>query len=172
MTGVLFAPHADDETLFAAYTILRHRPAVVICFPSVRDYGDTDERTAESRAAMAILGAYAVEQWPGGDIEKAMRVLNARVAHLDRVWAPHPQASHPEHQAVAAAAAAVFGDRVSTYHTYDACGKVRAGHTVPIEDGWPDLKRRALRCYETQIQHPRARMFFAWDLTEYASDGA
>lgn len=39
--NLLFAPHADDETLFAAYTVLRFSPHVIICCPSTGDYGST-----------------------------------------------------------------------------------------------------------------------------------
>lgn len=165
--AVLFSPHADDESLFAAYLIMRHRPRVIICHPSAGDYGDTDVRHAESRAACDILGARPVEQWAGGDLEAQMRTLDAKMKP-SRVFAPSAQASHPDHRAVAEAAAAVFGDRVTRFHTYDAAGKVRAGEPVPFEAGWPERKRRALACYQTQLAHPRARAFFDWDLAEYA----
>ena len=84
MSGVLFSPHADDETLFAAYTVLRHRPRVVICFPSERDYGETQVRADESRAAMRLLGVTDVDQWHAtgpGDLVDAMKAYR-------RAWAP------------------------------------------------------------------------------------
>lgn len=167
--SVLLSPHADDETLFAAFTIIRHRPRVVVCCPSSGDYGDTATRTAETREAVAILGGGPVEQWDGNDLEAKMRALDARI-RPSRAWAPSPDTSHPDHLTVALVAAAVFGDRLTRYQTYDinAGGKVRAGDPVPFDAGWPDLKRRALACYRTQIEHPRAREFFAWDLAEYA----
>ncbi len=164
--GVVFAPHADDEALFASYTLLRYRPHVVICCPSVRDYGDTMVREGESRAAVSLLGAGPVEQWLGGDLVTQMRAFDARV-HPGRVWAPDRQTSHPDHLAVADAALAVFGDRVETYHTYDAAGKVTGGRCVESEPGWDLRKRQALACYETQMTHPRARVVFTWDLAEF-----
>lgn len=166
---VLFAPHADDEVLFAAFTLLQHRPRVVICYPSVRDYGDTAVRTAESRAAVATLGAGPVSQWQGGsvkDLIKSMRGLD-RKTRPARVWAPSADASHPEHVMVAEAALAVFGDRLVQYQTYNEAGKVRVGDMVPFEPGWQALKRQALACYQSQIEHPRASAFFEWDLAEY-----
>jgi LmbE family N-acetylglucosaminyl deacetylase len=83
------------------------------------------------------------------------------------VLAPHPAASHPDHVHVAEAARRVFGDRVLSYHTYDAAGKVRRGTLVPIEPVWIGQKLRALARYESQITHPRAHQFFMDDLQEY-----
>lgn len=164
---LLLSPHADDETLFAAFTIIRHRPRVVICFPSSRDYGDTETRLAESREAVAILGGGPVDQWDGTDLEAKMRDIDKRM-RPSKVWAPHADASHPEHVAVARAAAAVFGDRLVRFHTYGSAGKARGGDPVAFEPGWLDIKRRALACYRTQLEHPRAHAFFSDDLTEYA----
>ena len=165
-SGVLLSPHNDDETLFAAFTILRHRPRVVVCYPSERDYGDPVAREAESREAVELLGASGFEQWRGGDMVAAMRDLDART-HPERVWAPDERASHPQHVEVARAARDVFGDRVVTFHTYDDGGKVRDGRTVPYEPEWVHAKLRALCRYKTQATHPRAGAFFTWDLLEY-----
>lgn len=165
--SVLLSPHADDEALFGAFLILRHRPHVVICYPSGGDYGSTEERFAESRAAVSILGGAGVEQWDGDDIETKMRALDARLRPT-LIFAPNIDASHPEHRAVAAAAAVVFGGRVRWFHTYDDMGKVRRGTPTPHEPGWAERKREALACYRTQIEHPRARKFFEdFDLAEY-----
>lgn len=166
LPGTLFAPHNDDEALFAAFTILRHRPRVVVCYRSPADYGDPAVREAETREAMTILGGQAVEQWAGGDLVAQMRAFDERVRPI-RVWAPHEQASHPEHVAVARAARAVFGDRVTPYHTYVDGQKVRAGRAVPFEPIWLQHKLRALARYGSQIAHPRAHQFFAQDLLEY-----
>lgn len=166
LPGTFFAPHSDDETLFGAFTILRYRPRVVICFPSAGDYGATAVREAETRSAMEVLGAKAVEQWHGGDIAARMRAFDAQV-HPVRVWAPSRQTSHADHRAVANAAREVFGDRVIAYHTYDAKGKVRSGKAAPFELPWVSQKLRAMARYQTQINHPRANQFFVQDLMEY-----
>lgn len=164
--GVLFAPHNDDEALFAAFTVLRYRPQVVVCFPSSGDYGDPVLRENETREAMGVLGAAGVEQWQGGALVAQMRAYDAR-ATPTRVWAPHPHASHPDHVAVAKAAAEVFGDRVTTYHTYVDGQKVREGGEVPYEPTWVAQKLRALLRYPSQLTHPRAHAFFLNDLREY-----
>ena len=167
--GVLFSPHADDEALFASFTLLRYRPAVIICCPSSGDYGDTEVRLAESRDAGSILGAESVSQWQGGDLVAQMRAYDAQVRPT-RVWAPDRAASHPDHVAVAQAAVEVFGSRVSTFHTYDAAGKVRSGTPVEFEPEWVGAKLRALARYESQIRHPRANVFFRQDLAEYLGE--
>lgn len=168
-TALILTPHADDEVLFAAFSMIRHRPRVAVCFPSEGDYGDTATRAAESGAAAVILGAGPVEQWDGTDLVAKMREIDARIAPA-RVFAPSAQSSHPDHVAVARAAAEVFGDRLTRFHTYDEKGKVRTGDPVPFEPGWIALKRRALECFRTQREHPRARVFFdesRYQLTEF-----
>lgn len=167
LDSVLFAPHSDDETLFAAFTILKYRPRVVVCFPSAGDYGDTATREQETRDAMGVLGGGPVEQWSTArSLVEQMRDFDGRV-HPLRVWAPHPNASHPDHVAVAVAALDVFGDRVRQYHTYNANGKVREGVEVAFEPAWIQQKLRALARYTSQIAHPRAHAFFLDDLREY-----
>lgn len=164
--GVLFAPHCDDEVLFAAFTLLRHRPRVVVCYPSTDDYGDTARRREETRRATTMLGCGALECWEGGDLESQMRDFDRR-ANPTRVWAPSVATSHPDHLAVAKAAAVVFGDRLTQYHTYQDGQKVRLGTRVPFELEWVSAKLRALSGYHSQIDHPRANQFFTWDLLEY-----
>lgn len=168
-TTVLFAPHSDDETLFAAFSILKYRPHIVVCYPSSGDYGDTGRREAETRDAMAVLGGAPVDQWQGGDLVAQMRDLDARVQPA-RVLAPDFYSSHPDHRQVASAARTVFPGRILPYHTYDANGKVRRGRPVELEPAWISQKLRALARYESQITHPRAHAFFLEDLREYVGD--
>jgi len=166
--ALLFAPHSDDEALFAAFTVQRARPRIVICYPSVRDYGDTYRRTEESRAAAAILGAGPVEQWQGGNLAARMRALVADHGMPAEVWAPSPNASHADHVAVAVAAREVFGAGVRRYQTYRGAERVREGRQV--SPGTADAigrKLRALTCYRSQLEHPRASPFFLDDQREY-----
>ncbi len=171
IAALLFAPHNDDECLFASSLVLKHRPLVVVCFESTGDYGDPRTREAETRAAMSVLGAAGVEQWQGGDLITQMLEVDTRL-HPVRVFAPHVESSHRDHVAVARAAAAVFGDRLTTYHTYVDGEKVRKGQLVPLEPTWVHKKLRALLRYESQITHPRAHQFFAEDLREYVEESA
>lgn len=169
MNRVLFSPHNDDETLFAAFTILQYRPRVVVCYPSTGDYGDSEVRTRETADAVSVLGAPSWEQWGGGDILTNMQRYDATF-HPSKVFAPSSRTSHPDHRRVAVAAQSVFGDRVTRYHTYDEHGKVRDGTPAPYEPIWIQHKLRALARYESQITHPRACKFFMDDLTEYLDE--
>lgn len=170
MTRVLFSPHCDDEALFASATILRYRPRIVVCCSRTDgDYGERKVREAETRDAMSILGGDPVEFWNGSDLVTNMRALDLRVKP-SLVFAPNVKASHPDHVAVAEAAREVFGDRLRTYHTYDANGKVRDGREVEFEPVWAQAKLRALARYESQLRHPRAHTFFLQDLREYVDD--
>lgn len=169
-TRVLFAPHSDDETLFAAFTILKYRPHVVICFPSAGDYGATDRRLDETREAMNVLGGRMIIQWSTRlaiDLVPQMQKI-ADKFRPSLVFAPGHQCSHPDHQAVASAALEVFGSaRLRQYQTYDAAGKVRAGCAVDYEPAWVHQKLRALCRYPSQATHPRAHLFFMDDLREW-----
>lgn len=165
--ALLFEPHADDGALFSAYNAIRYQPRVITCFPSSGDYGDTDVRAAETREAMAILGAGPCEQWDGTELEENMRALDKRIAPTI-VFAPSPVSSHSDHVAVAQAARAVFGDRVRAYHTYvDEGARVTEGTPVAHPPEWEKQKALALTCYQSQIWHPRARKFFDWYPDEY-----
>lgn len=172
---LLFSPHNDDETLFAAYTIIRYRPRVVVCFRRVRrkhgnDYGDPAVRERETRAAVKILGGRGAEQWDAvgfDDLAEKMREARAKY-QPERVWAPSHVTSHPEHAVVSLAAAEVFGaDELTTYHTYDEAGRVQTGQKVHREPGWVLLKLQALSEYRTQATHPRACVFFEHDQREF-----
>lgn len=179
--NVLFSPHNDDETLFAAHVISWEKPVVIVCFRGPAHYGNADMREDESRRAMDILGG-RLAQWrlkssglTGGSVTEltaAMLEYDERF-RPERVWAPDEYASHPDHVAVALAAQQVFKGRLTTYCTYvhDAAKmaprKVTSARPV-VPAAWQVLlKLRALSCYESQIHHPSAGQFFTWDLGEW-----
>lgn len=54
---VLLSPHNDDESLFAAYTIMRERPLVVLVTDSdLQPPTTSQEQREESRCACEIMG--------------------------------------------------------------------------------------------------------------------
>lgn len=169
--NLFFTPHADDECLFGAFTLIREQPRVIVCCPSSGDYGSTELRFRETQDAIGRLGVGSAIQWNGEALVGKMRSLDHAERPV-RVWAPDPDTSHPQHQAVHVAAADVFGDRLSTYHTYRDGLKVRAGQRVPFEPAWIGQKLAALACYQSQWSHPRAHVFFTWDLEEYQGRAA
>lgn len=166
MTRALFTAHSDDEVLFASFVILKYRPQIIVCCPSVRDYGTTETRIAESREAGTVLGAQSVDQWDGIDIAERMRQYDAE-QRPSLVFAPNERTSHPDHLLVARAAREVFGDRLRTYHTYDEQGKVHSEWRIEYEPAWVYQKLRALTRFPSQAMHPRAGTFFMQDHFEY-----
>ncbi len=170
------APHNDDEALFGAYTLLRHRPHVIVCLRSFNEqrwdppifYEDRERETAE---ACAVLGVEH-EQWTVfPDDAPDWHHLGQRLSALraGHVWAPLPEpGGHPHHNEIGEAAIDIFPN-LTLYATYThARGKTTTGTRVTPEPGWEALKRRAMACYKTQASHPATQAAFsAWALDEY-----
>jgi LmbE family N-acetylglucosaminyl deacetylase len=161
-------PHADDAALFGAYTLLEHRPFVLLCFPdSDAKYGAPEVRLAEEAAAMEILGC----EW-----RPAPAGLAAVLSEYDpeHVWAPLPElGGHRQHNLVGEVAASLWPGRVTYYTTYTDRGRTRLGTEVIPEPGWQEIKQRALACFVSQIIHPSTRPHFVERGTdEYLVDPA
>lgn len=179
--NVFLSPHNDDETLFGAFTILRHRPAVIVVFEGHPRSGDPETRKMETSRALDILGAAKYEQWliqqeaadlrecsaeKHRELEIAFRALDER-EHPTIVWAPAiSPCGNAEHIAVGRVALAVFGKRVQPYHTYWAGQKViQQNKPVPYEPAWIGYKHLALECYRSQFE--KAGRHFMEDLREW-----
>lgn len=157
MSVVFLAPHHDDEALFGAFTLLRHKPHVIVC-----TIGGA-EREAETALACEILGV-TWEQWRG-PIDELFYALEER--RYDRVFAPKPEVhGNGDHNQVGQMAAYRFGDRVTHYMTYTPAGK-SAGTPVAYELPWIGLKLRALACYASQFSHPSHAPHFVRGLEEF-----
>jgi LmbE family N-acetylglucosaminyl deacetylase len=168
---LLLAPHCDDETLFAAYTILRHRPLVIICYDGRPRYWPPDVREAESAAALAILGATYRHLHCDPDDRGALE-LALRAYEPEAVWAPLPeQRGDSHHNRVGEVALALWPERLTYYTTYTDADRSIQGDRVPEEAGWPELKQQALGCYRSQIEHPGTRPHFERGLAEYVVAG-
>jgi LmbE family N-acetylglucosaminyl deacetylase len=181
--NVLFAPHNDDETLFSCFNALRYNCHVVVCLRSVRMHAlgypggpVTADREAETACAMRVLGLEWT-QWPVPDddpnwkeVADLMAIL-AATGDVERVFAPAPEKQgHEQHNVIGHYADAFFGpDRVTHYLTYTTAGRSTHGSRVEPPDGAVDLKREALMCYQSQIEHPATSVWFQGDLTEYVA---
>lgn len=171
---VLFSPHNDDAALFAAYTLLRHRPHVVTVLRSElqwqRGLGITAaQRQLEDDCAFRVLGLDSWAQWPYSDVdpdwggvENAMRILDERV-QPETVFAPAPElGGHDDHNQVGDLAEKVFGaDRVAWFLTYRRGEGRSVGVPVDFQGGWGELKQAALDCYVSQIAEPSTAAWFA-----------
>lgn len=159
--NLLLSPHPDDETLFAAFTIQREKPLVVICTLAdvqfIRGDGITPEmRNNECIRAMNILGAPVVflnikeSTFDTYELQERLKHFNAT-----KVYAPALQGGHKHHDAVSIAADRVFGDKVVHYTTYEP-GKLWTTGTievVPTEEE-QNIKYKAMTCYQSQIELP------------------
>ena len=152
MSKVLFAPHNDDETLFAAYTIMRNKPLVVICFDSyIQNWTNWKERRKESKKAMDMLGVKVEflglndKTATKEDLRKAMSQYRAK-----EVWAS--SGSHKHHKWVGGVARELFPDCMlySTYENSDL--HVQTDFVLAPSIKELDLKELALTCYKSQLE--------------------
>lgn len=184
MRTLLLSPHYDDETLFAAYTVQRHQPDVlVVAVPKDRD--EAERRNAETAEALKWLGhtgrLNSLGSYEGGiDPEYLVGYLEGCAApapeafdpladpededlKYDRVFAPAVEdGGHDDHNLVGRAAVKVFGpDRVIPYLTYTrGGGRSRGGVEVPATPAMIEGKLLALACHRSQIEHPARRPWF------------
>jgi LmbE family N-acetylglucosaminyl deacetylase len=177
VTQLLLSPHNDDEALFASYIALREKPKVIVALLGARkkNYPAPIDRVAESAAAMEILGC-EFEQLHFACDPASWDIVETRLRDEpdpDRVWVPTPEPNgHSQHNKLARLANEIWPGRLSYYSTYrtDRNGwptRTTHGHSIAVEEGWPELKRRALDCYQTQIQRDGTRMHFERSLDEY-----
>lgn len=153
MRTLLLAPHNDDETLFASYTLLRYRPTVVVCtWPMIHR-----ERVSETEAAMEVLGIRIqdLHQWRFRDDDPDWDAMETKMRGLgewEMVFAPMlEEHGHEQHNRVTEIANRVFGG-TQGYATYRReCGRTMTDNEVPFERYWPAIKFRAMSCYQSQI---------------------
>jgi LmbE family N-acetylglucosaminyl deacetylase len=159
---ILLAPHADDETLFACYTLLRERPLVILCLPGAPRHGLSDTRVAEFAAAMDILDCDWVSLI-GSDLEPTLRTFDP-----EHAWAPLPEPDgNSDHNRIGELAARLWPGKLSFYTTYTTNSRTVLDKPVKFEESWPSIKRQALACYESQRSHPGIREHFVRPLDEY-----
>lgn len=170
MNAIVFAPHGDDEVLFAAYACMRERAHVIVCSQDA-DPAIRQRRSLETMRAIEILGC-SHHEWQMSademDWEKAREWMepwnsSALVASLpNRIYAPLTHSEgHEQHNRIGELAGSVFGEKVVYYSTYAPRGqRQREGvERVPTPD---EISRKlsALACYRTQIENPATRPWF------------
>lgn len=166
MRTLLLAPHNDDESLFAAFTIMRYRPVVAVVFKSSKQEQHgifADRREGETLTALACLGASGSEQWPIRDdtpedqARIAIRsILETQRSTYGHVFAPAPdELGHEQHNIVGEEALGVFGpENVTLYLTYRRGeGRTVSEWEVPFFPAWPSFKLAALSAYVSQMEH-------------------
>lgn len=187
---VLLAPHNDDEALFAAFTLLRHRPHVVVCLRSHKQGDNWPTRELETTRALRVLGDCTWEQWGLRDDRPDWAAMKAQIDQLagqyDRCFAPFPRFGANgwsgldpmppdgvcQHDRVGAIARESFGDRFVGYLTYTKAGKDDHGVRVPYEPEWVAAKLEALLCYPSQMLRREIAPHFLRGLEEFYAEEA
>lgn len=178
---LLLAPHNDDETLFAAYVLMRYKPFVVFCLKSFVQEKVWDPpgatwqvREEETDEAMDILNCTWMQlsipdDEPDWDELRESLTTMADTEMPNYVWAPLPEeGGHAHHNAVGEIAAEIFDDHVIYYstYTYDR-GRTTTGIKVSGELDDEQLKRHAMSSYKSQATDPRTAVHFTRPLDEY-----
>lgn len=166
---LLLSPHNDDECLFAAYTLMREKPLVIIVTDSDTQLAEgitAHQRRDESRRACELLGVPVVFLGlKDGTLEQQKGDLKRRLEPFAsqswaRVYAPAVQGGHKDHDTVGDVVSSMFSP-VSYYATY-AQGEffTPAGREIEPTQEEVEHKNRALDCYSSQIQLPQNKFHF------------
>lgn len=164
-SSVLFAPHSDDEALFASYIIMREKPLVVIVTDGTsheKKFGiSIKQRREESKQAMKILGADVVflglteEELTGYDFfhEQLHYYMEGFLGRFNRIYAPAIQGGHQHHDLISRVATIVFKQNCLYYSTYQKDNLELVGEleVKPTEEEI-ELKKKALSCYISQLR--------------------
>lgn len=165
--NLLIAPHNDDEALFAAYTLMREKPLVLIVTDSFIQFNRGDgitrlQRRNETLAAMKLAGCPVIF---GGIPDNELNlILVKRLLEnfhgFEKVYAPAVQGGNAQHDMIGQAAMVTFP--VTQYTTYTKTELWTIGKTevVPTQEEI-DLKNKMLDCYQSQIQLPSTAPHFA-----------
>ncbi|HKU77948.1 MAG TPA: PIG-L family deacetylase [Pyrinomonadaceae bacterium] len=166
---LLLSPHNDDECLFAAYTIMRDKPLVIIVTDSNAQLAESitaDQRREESRRACELLGVpVAFLGLKDGTLKQQKADLERRLEPFasqpwTHVYAPAVQGGHNDHDALGDVVSSMFSE-VSYYATY-AEGEffTPAGREIEPTQEQVERKNRALECYRSQIGLPQNKCHF------------
>lgn len=176
--NLLFAPHNDDESLFAGFLIQREKPLVVIVFDGHIQAKRGEPVTARQRRAETLealkemgslpplfMGYSDVDDNPPSLKEALLALINRH--NPQRVWAPAvEQKGHTQHNLVGRLVADLF-PAAEHYLTYTRGGGKSRGAEVKPEPEMISRKLRALACYSSQMQIANCRDWFMGDIREY-----
>jgi glycosyltransferase involved in cell wall biosynthesis/LmbE family N-acetylglucosaminyl deacetylase len=165
---ILLSVHNDDESLFAAYTLMRLRPLVIVITdsfiqPNRGDIGCTAEiRRQETIEAMKIAGCPVV--FLGiKDTELTSEILKERLIGFDpeKVYVPAIQGGNAQHDLVGQVAMELFGKKCERYTSYTKTELYTTSNweVVPTQNEI-DKKNKMLDCYKSQLALPSTRPHF------------
>lgn len=159
--GILVSPHNDDETLFAAYTLIREKPLVIIVTDSYlqfdRGTGITAaQRRAETVKAMQVLGC-RVEFLGYDDRNTPLDLLKTtflELSNVKKVYSPALQGGNALHDHISRLSRDVWPHTIqyATYAFKESFTPV--GEEIVPTDEEMRLKNKALDCYMSQLMYP------------------
>ncbi|WP_200330270.1 PIG-L family deacetylase [Thiocystis violacea] len=171
--ALILAPHPDDEVLGCAGAIMRHIAAndpVRVVIATDGAFGETDGRDAhmrlrqdESRRAAAVLGCDQPAFWELPDRgleygESLIERIRAAIDELaaDLVYAPSWWEMHPDHFALALAAAEAVRrcQRPVRLVMYEIGVPLHPNRLLDISD-LVERKHAALACFASQLAQQR-----------------
>ncbi len=162
---VFLSPHSDDEILFGAYTIMREKPLVVICTHATMQGDNGYERAMESYRAMKMLGVGVMflgideDELTEGVLYEKLQFSTDDDYYLT-VYAPEYEENGNPHHNIVAKVAKKLDFMVKTYKTYTGLEDRTIGKEVIPTPEELELKKRAMLCYQTQIQNPSTSHYF------------
>ena len=155
---LLLSPHNDDESLFAAYTLIREKPFVLIITDSDIQLPvvTAAQRREESKRACEVLGVsvdfLGLTDGSVKEDDLRQRLLPFTEQDWTCVYAPAVEGGHPEHDLLGWVASSLFR-HVRYYSTYrDPAVSPMGEHPIIPNRQEIDLKNRALDCYASQIE--------------------
>lgn len=164
--NILLSPHNDDEVLFAAYTLMRVKPLIVMCTDGYiqGERGDpitAEQRRNESKDAAWLLDCKGIflgikdTELTEENLIQALKMLRPKT-----VYAPAIQGGNAQHDLVGRVAKRLYRN-VIYYTTYTKTELWTKGFVevvpTPAEI---ELKNQALSCYTSQINLPATRPHF------------
>ncbi len=166
---ILLSCHNDDESLYAGYTLMRHKPLVIIVTdsyiqPRRGDVGCTAEiRRQETIEAMQLVGCPVVflgikdAELREGGLRERLKVFNP-----ETVYIPALQGGNPQHDLVNKVALELFGrQRCEQYSTYSKTQLyIPEGYEIKPTQVEIELKNKMLDCYISQLNLPSTRPHF------------
>ena len=161
---LVFAPHADDETLGLGGTLVlasrKGIPATVVVLTDGAQGGEVQKRREEARAACKILGVRDLCFWDFPDRHlhchpNAIAKIVGMVSSIapGTVFFPSPLEFHPDHRATAqfvwqALQKVRYSGQI--WH-YEISRQAEANRLIDISSVFEN-KLQALRCYQGQLQ--------------------
>ncbi len=169
---IFLAPHQDDESLFGAYTLMRHKPLVISITDSwiQPDRGGlyagctAYTRQQETIAAMKLAGCPVVFLGiPDKELREERLRERLQFFNPETIYIPALQGGNAQHDLVNKVALELFGrNRCEQYSTYSKTQLyIPEGYEIKPTQIEMELKNKMLDCYTSQINLPSTAPHFA-----------